>query len=48
MIPNSEVTKEKYKLDFIQLKTFCSKGNQQESETTTHITEENICKSYTE
>ena len=23
MIPNSEVTKEKYKLDFIQLKTFC-------------------------
>ena len=23
MIPNSEVTKEKYKLYFIQLKTFC-------------------------
>ena len=32
--------------DSIKLKSFCSKGNHQQSKKTTYEMEENICKSY--
>lgn len=47
MIPKAQATKETNKLHFITIKICCAfKGHYQESETTTHITGENICKSH--